>query len=246
MIIGHLGTEDRAATEAAWHGAKAYDWYGVGDTGSDRRAKGRTVTGSTSGRMRSTLNCLISRADNAGGAGARQGTWLSPACSRTTSPPASASNTHDITHELDGRGELGFKRIAGFKGRSDNMVKLRGINLFPHAIAALIENRQRPDRRVCLPPGAAIAATQRDDMVVTIESRGGSNADALAALLPKGLNAPVAVELCVPEGTAAATQIDVLQKPIRLIDERGCDGGAPSSLPLKGGSTACAARRERG
>ena len=34
MIIGHLGTEDRAATEAAWGGAKAYDWYGVGDTGS--------------------------------------------------------------------------------------------------------------------------------------------------------------------------------------------------------------------
>ena len=34
MIIGHLGTEDRAATEAAWHGAKACDWYGVGDTGS--------------------------------------------------------------------------------------------------------------------------------------------------------------------------------------------------------------------
>jgi phenylacetate-CoA ligase len=34
MITGHLGTEDRAATEAAWGGAKAYDWYGVGDTGS--------------------------------------------------------------------------------------------------------------------------------------------------------------------------------------------------------------------
>ncbi|MFQ3665890.1 MAG: phenylacetate--CoA ligase family protein, partial [Sphingomonadaceae bacterium] len=34
MIIGHLGTEDRAATEAAWGGAKAFDWYGVGDTGS--------------------------------------------------------------------------------------------------------------------------------------------------------------------------------------------------------------------
>eukprot|EP01035_Chromulina_nebulosa_P042994 gene42994-58213_t len=34
MICGHLGTEDRAATEAAWGGAKAFDWYGVGDTGS--------------------------------------------------------------------------------------------------------------------------------------------------------------------------------------------------------------------
>ena len=33
-IIGHLGTEDRQATEDAWHGAKAYDWYGVGDTGT--------------------------------------------------------------------------------------------------------------------------------------------------------------------------------------------------------------------
>ncbi|MFN7399295.1 MAG: phenylacetate--CoA ligase family protein, partial [Sandaracinobacter sp.] len=30
MIIGHLGTEDRAAVEAAWHGARAFDWYGVG------------------------------------------------------------------------------------------------------------------------------------------------------------------------------------------------------------------------
>jgi len=34
MICGHLGTEDRASTEAAWGGAKAFDWYGVGDTGS--------------------------------------------------------------------------------------------------------------------------------------------------------------------------------------------------------------------
>lgn len=45
-------------------------------------------------------------------------------------------NTHDITHELTGVNQTGmvFKRIAGFKGRSDNMVKLRGINVYPHAI----------------------------------------------------------------------------------------------------------------
>jgi phenylacetate-CoA ligase len=29
------------------------------------------------------------------------------------------------------------------------------------------------------------------------------------------------VELCEPGGTAAATQIEVRQKPLRLIDERG-------------------------
>lgn len=32
MILGHLGTEDRSSVEQAWGGAKAYDWYGVGDT----------------------------------------------------------------------------------------------------------------------------------------------------------------------------------------------------------------------
>jgi phenylacetate-CoA ligase len=134
--------------------------------------------------------------------------------------PCIRFNTHDISHELDGRGELGFKRIAGFKGRSDNMVKLRGINLFPHAIAALIENR--PDltgEYIC--HLRRDAATQRDDMVVTIESRGGSNVGELAEVLRRGLGVEVAVQLCAPGETASATQIDTRQKPIRLIDERG-------------------------
>lgn len=218
MIIGHLGTEDRAATEAAWHGAKAYDWYGVGDTGSiagegpDRDGlyvwedaqylelldieSGTPLTKGETGDM--VVTCLF----------------------KDDIAPCIRFNTHDITHELDGRGELGFKRIAGFKGRSDNMVKLRGINLFPHAIAALIENR--PDltgEYVC--NLRRDAATQRDDMVVTIESRGGSNAGELAEVLRRGLGVEVAVQLCAPGETAAATQIDTRQKPIRLIDERG-------------------------
>ncbi|MEY4269380.1 MAG: hypothetical protein RLZZ58_596, partial [Pseudomonadota bacterium] len=134
--------------------------------------------------------------------------------------PCIRFNTHDITHELDGRGEIAFKRIAGFKGRSDNMVKLRGINLFPHAIGALIENRaDLTGEYVCRV--VRDAATQRDDMVVTIESRGGTNVDQLSDLLRRGLGVEVAVQLCAPGGTAAATQIDVRQKPIRLIDERG-------------------------
>ncbi|MEL6540501.1 MAG: hypothetical protein AAFP79_07085 [Pseudomonadota bacterium] len=80
-------------------------------------------------------------------------------------------NTHDITHELDGRGEITFKRIAGFKGRSDNMVKLRGISVFPHAIGAIIENR--PDltgEYVC---HLRRDEAQKDHMTVTLESRGG-------------------------------------------------------------------------
>ena len=218
MIIGHLGTEDRAATEAAWHGAKAYDWYGVGDTGSiagegpDRDGmyvwedaqylelldidSGATVSASETGDM--VVTCLY----------------------KDDIAPCIRFNTHDITHELSGRGEIAFKRIAGFKGRSDNMVKLRGINLFPHAIGALIENRaDLTGEYICIVTRAA--ATQRDDMIVTLESRGGTDEAALVALLRQGLGVEVGVKLCAPGGTAPLTQIDVRQKPIRLIDERG-------------------------
>jgi phenylacetate-CoA ligase len=136
--------------------------------------------------------------------------------------PCIRFNTHDITQELTGTNATGmaFKRIAGFKGRSDNMVKLRGINVFPHAIASIIENRaDLTGEYVCRL--TRDGATQRDDMLVILESRGGSDAGQLAALLRQGLGVEVSVALEGPGGTAALTQIDVRQKPIRLIDERG-------------------------
>ncbi len=217
MIIGHLGTEDRAATEAAWHGAKAYDWYGVGDTGSIA-GEGPDRDGMYVWEDAQYLELLDVDSGAPVGQG-ETGDMVVTCLFKDDIAPCIRFNTHDITHELDGRGELAFKRIAGFKGRSDNMVKLRGINLFPHAIAALIENR--PDltgEYVC---HLRRDASQRDDMEVTIESRGGSNAGELAEVLRRGLGVEVSVALCGPGGTAAATQIDTRQKPIRLIDERG-------------------------
>jgi phenylacetate-CoA ligase len=98
------------------------------------------------------------------------------------------------------------------------MVKLRGINLFPHAIASLIENRaDLTGEYVC----HLRRQEGRDDMVVTIESKGGSDVGELAEVLRRGLGVEVAVALCEPGGTAVATQIDTRQKPIRLVDERG-------------------------
>ncbi len=217
MIIGHLGTEDRAATEAAWHGAKAYDWYGVGDTGSIA-GEGPDRDGMYVWEDAQYLELLDVDSGAPVGQG-ETGDMVVTCLFKDDIAPCIRFNTHDITHELDGRGELAFKRIAGFKGRSDNMVKLRGINLFPHAIAALIENR--PDltgEYVC---HLRRDASQRDDMEVTIESRGGSNAGELAEVLRRGLGVEVSVALCGPGGTAAATQIDTRQKPIRLVDERG-------------------------
>ena len=217
MIIGHLGTEDRAATEAAWHGVKAYDWYGVGDTGSIA-GEGPDRDGLYVWEDAQYLE-LLDVASGAAVAHGETGDMVVTCLFKDDIAPCIRFNTHDITHELDGRGEIGFKRIAGFKGRSDNMVKLRGINLFPHAIAALIENRSDlTGEYVC---HLRRDASGRDDLVVMIESRGGSDRGELAEVLRRGLGVEVAVSLCAPGATAEASQIDTRQKPIRLIDERG-------------------------
>jgi phenylacetate-CoA ligase len=216
MIIGHLGTEDRAATEAAWHGAKAYDWYGVGDTGSIA-GEGPDRDGLYVWEDAQYLELLDVDTGTPVAQG-ETGDMVVTCLFKDDIAPCIRFNTHDITHELSGRGELAFKRIAGFKGRSDNMVKLRGINLFPHAIASLIENRSDlTGEYVC----HLRRSEGRDDMIVTIESRGGTDEAALSALLRQGLGVEVGITLCEPGGTAAATQIDSRQKPIRLIDERG-------------------------
>jgi phenylacetate-CoA ligase len=191
MIIGHLGTEDRAATEAAWHGAKAFDWYGVGDTGSIA-GEGPDRDGLYVWEDAQYLE-LLDVDDGHAVAPGDTGDMVVTCLFKDDIAPCIRFNTHDITHELDGRGELGFKRI-------ENRADLTG-----EYVCRLVRD----------------PATQRDDMTVMLESRGGSDAGQLAALLRQGLNVEVAVELCEPGGTAALTQIDVRQKPIRLIDERG-------------------------
>ncbi len=219
MIIGHLGTENRAATEAAWHGAKAYDWYGVGDTGAiagegpDRDGmyvwedaqylelldvdSGAPVTPGETGDM--VVTCLF----------------------KDDIAPCIRFNSHDITEERTDTNSTGmvFKRITGFKGRSDNMVKLRGINIFPHAIGAIIEGRSDlTGEYVCR---VTRDEAGRDDMHVTLESCVGCNSSEIAALLRKGIGIEVGVALVGAGETAIDTQIETRQKPIRLIDERG-------------------------
>lgn len=218
MICGHLGTEDRASVEKAWGGAKAYDWYGVGDTGSIA-GEGPERDGLYVWEDAQYLELLDVDSGVPVGLG-DTGDMVVTCLFKDDIAPCIRFNTHDITHELSGANQTGmvFKRIAGFKGRSDNMVKLRGINVFPHAIGALIENR--PDLTGEFVCHVSRDAAGRDDMRVTLESRGGTDHGQIAGLLRQGLGVEVSVVLVGVGETAAATQIDVRQKPIRLIDER--------------------------
>lgn len=218
MICGHLGTEDRSGVEQAWGGATAYDWYGVGDTGSIA-GEGPDRDGLYVWEDAQYLELL----DIDTGAPVElgeTGDMVVTCLFKDDVAPCIRFNTHDITHELAGSSQTGlaFRRIAGFRGRSDNMVKLRGINVFPHAIGALIENR--PDltgEYVCR---LSRDAAGREALTVILESRGGTDEAQLSGLLRQGLGVEVAVQLVCPGDTAGDTQIDLRQKPIRLIDER--------------------------
>jgi len=217
MIVGHLGVEDRSGTEAAWGGAKAYDWYGVGDTA--------TVAGE--GPERDGLYVwedaqYLEICDIESGAPVPEGgkgDMVVTCLYKDDVAPCIRFNTHDVSAWRSGRGEIAFRRIEGFLGRSDNMVKLRGINIFPHAVAGLIEGRpELTGEYVCR---VTRDTTGREAMTVVIEHRSGAGEGAaLGALLRRGLGIEVLVEMVGPGGTAPLTEIDRRQKPLRLIDER--------------------------
>lgn len=216
MIIGHLGTEDRGGTEAAWGGARAFDWYGVGDTGSIA-GEGPERDGLYVWEDAQYLEmCDIE--DGLAVSEGKTGDMVVTCLYKDDVAPCIRFNTHDLSAFRPGRGDIAFRRMEGFLGRSDNMVKLRGINVFPHAIAGLIEGRTELT-------GEYVCRVRRDDagrdaMTVLIETRTTTDAGALALVLRDGLGVEVAVELLASGGTAALTEIDRRQKPLRLIDER--------------------------
>lgn len=220
MITGHLGTEDRASVEAAWGGAKAYDWYGVGDTGSIA-GEGPDRDGLYVWEDAQYLELLDVDSGTPVAEG-EKGDMVVTCLYKDDIAPCIRFNTHDVSAfrtDVNSTG-LVFRRLEGFLGRSDNMVKLRGINVFPHAIGALIENRgDVTGEYVCR---VRRDSAGRDEMVVVMEHR-SRTIDAqgeIAELLRRGLSVEVGVELVEPGATAPLTQIDVRQKPIRLIDER--------------------------
>jgi phenylacetate-CoA ligase len=218
MISGHLSGDDRSSVEQAWGGAKAFDWYGVGDTGCIA-GEGPERDGHYVWEDAQYLELLDVDSGAPVEAG-QTGDMVVTCLYKDDIAPCIRFNTHDISEELTGPNQTGmvFKRISGFKGRSDNMVKLRGVSVFPHAIAAIIAHRgDLTGEYIC---HLVRDAAGRDDMRVTLESRTGDGADGLAALLREALGIEVLVELVPAGATAAATQIDVRQKPIRLVDER--------------------------
>ncbi len=220
MISGHLGREDKEALSRAWGGAQCFDWYGVGDTG--------VIAGE--GPDRDGLYVMedaqyLEVADIETGkpvADGQSGDMICTCLYKDDIYPIIRFNTHDVTRVITGRSSIGcnFKRIEGFLGRSDNMVKIRGINIFPQAIGPLIEEIGAFNGEfICK---ARREADGREIFTVAVEVREQPQGlkDAIGDLLKRKIGIEVEVELNAPGGLADLTQTEVRQKPIRLIDSR--------------------------
>ena len=116
---------------------------------------------------------------------------------------------------------LPFRRMAGLLGRTDSMVKLRGINVYPQGIGALLTARvaEATGEYVCLHRRAG----GRDEMEVIVEvsSRPDGLGEAIEGLLKERLGVQIGVRLAGPGETAALTGLEQRQKPVRLIREDG-------------------------
>jgi phenylacetate-CoA ligase len=227
MISGHVGRESRAVLSRAWGGAQIFDWYGVADTGPIA-AEGVDQDGMYVMEDAHVLE-IIDAATGRRVDGEQPGDMVVTSLYRDDVYPLIRFNTHDLSAWRPGVSKLGWNldRIVGVLGRSDNMVKLRGINVYPLALAAILNDRPEfAGEYVCR---ATRDASGRDDLTVSIETRAGYERDATLAqafstLLSRRVGVELRVELVAPGGTAALTQIDSRQKPIRLIDSRAVKG----------------------
>ncbi|GMG86291.1 phenylacetate--CoA ligase family protein [Biformimicrobium ophioploci] len=223
MIIGHLGQETRAALRDAWGGAELYDWYGVADTGCIA-AEGPDQDGLYVWEDAHYLELLDVEQGKPVMAG-ENGNMVVTCLYKDDLYPVIRFNTCDITAEVPGENpfRLPFRRIRGFLGRSDNMVKLRGINIYPHSIGGLLASFDAfTGEYICI---AERDDTGRDTLTVLVEMHGAvaacvEMAEACRGVLKQKLGIDVGVEPVAPGETAALTEIDKRQKPLRLIDRR--------------------------
>jgi len=223
LISGHVGAESRTALSDAWGGASVYDWYGVADTGCIA-AEGPARDGLHVYEDAHHVELLDADSDSGRAAPSGEpGALCTTALFKDTVYPVIRFDTRDVTRFLppDTSSGINFRRISGFEGRADAMVKLRGINVYPHAIGAhLADRKELTGEYVC----RLRRHGGRSDLTVVAEVRSGTArgedlARDVAGHLRARIGVTVAVELVAAGETARLTGIESRQKPVRLIDE---------------------------
>ena len=218
MISGHLSKDARQALADAWGGPQLYDWYGVGDTGLIA-AEGPDHHGMHV--MEDAHWIEVCDVDSGAAVPHGEPGDLVITCLFTEDIfPIIRFNTHDLTRLLPGESALGlpFRRMEGFLGRSDSMVKLRGINVFPQSLSNLLAPMPGFNGEyVCV---LSRDGAGREELCVRIECtapRDEALRQQYHEFLRRKLGVEVQVELALPKSLSPLTGVETRQKPVRLI-----------------------------
>ncbi len=221
MISGHFGMESRDVLADAWGGPELFDWYGIGDTGAIS-AEGPDHDGMYIWEDAQYVEILDPDTDEPLHGEGVFGNQIVTCLFKNDIYPIIRYNSNDVTEIMPYSNslDLPFRRTRGFMGRSDNMVKLRGINIYPQGIGPILEqNENFAGDYICL---VERDSSGRDEMTVRLEAKSHTEETAAAfrKLLKQKLGIEMNVELNDQGSLASETGIEHRQKPIRLVDNR--------------------------
>ena len=221
MISGHFGQEGREVIAEAWGGPELFDWYGIGDTGAIS-AEGPDHDGLYIWEDAQFVEILDTETDQVLEGEGVFGNQVITCLFKDDIYPIIRYNSNDVTQIMPYRNslDLPFRRTRGFMGRSDNMVKLRGINIYPTGIGPILDSHTAfAGDYICI---VERDVNGRDEMIVKAEAKlmGETVCNEIKALLKQRLGIEMQVELTEPGTLAPLTGIDSRQKPVRLIDNR--------------------------
>lgn len=220
-LISHLGVEDRTSLEALWN-ADVFDTYGCNECGTmASECRHKTGLHVFEDAFVMEINDPATMAPKPPG---EQGTIFITSLFKHIAPMI-RYNMNDVSSWSSGTCSCGTHQLSMTKvyGRSDNMVKLRGVNVFPEAIGAIISQEPRCNGEyVCI---LEREADDRDEMIVMVEAVDASVAGpALASELGSRLKEALGVKFQVQAVDSGAleklTGLNQTSKIRRLIDKR--------------------------
>jgi phenylacetate-CoA ligase len=222
VLGSHLGVENRAEIEALWD-APCHDMYGTNESGSMA-----AECTERSGMHIQEDAVILEIADPDTGkivADGEKGTVYITTLYRWGAPQI-RFNVNDISAIATGSCACGstLKRLEKIFGRNDNMVKLRGVNVFPEAIgAAIAEDKRSNGEYFCIVERVGEAG--RDEMTVMVEVANpaadrAALKDDLERRLKEVLGVKVTVQPSDPGALAAHTGVATTSKIKRLLDRR--------------------------
>jgi phenylacetate-CoA ligase len=222
VLGSHLGVEDRKVIEDLW-GAPCMDSYGINETGM-----------------------VASECSHQDGMHIHEDAVIIEICDPETAQPVPTGergnmfitslykysapqirfNVNDVSALRTGQCACGstLQRLDKIFGRADNMIKLRGVNVFPEAVGALVaEDARCTGEYFCVVERVGAAGTE--EMTVMVELKDASTAsdalrDDLDRRFKEGLGVKCKVVSVGRGGLDSYTGVSQNSKIKRVLDRR--------------------------